>query len=98
MIASVGSRTVSAGRAACHAGLCGRPRGGARPEPRPGATDSRSDRERTAAQQATRRQPGIEAVPGDEIALASPARAAAAARAFAAGNGYLSGLIVDRLA
>ena len=58
-----------------------------------------SDRERTAAparppDRAARHQ----AVPGDAIALASPARAAAAARAFAAGNGYLSGLIVDRLA
>jgi hypothetical protein len=30
--------------------------------------------------------------------LPQPARAAAAARAFASGNGYLTGLIIDRLA
>jgi hypothetical protein len=35
---------------------------------------------------------------GETVVLSSPARATAAARAFAAGNGYLPGLIVDRIA
>jgi hypothetical protein len=47
---------------------------------------------------AIRRAAGLEGFHGDAVALSSPARAAAAARAFAAGNGYLPGLIVDRLA
>ncbi len=47
---------------------------------------------------AIRRAAGLDGFHGDAIALPSPARATAAARAFAAGNGYLSGLIVDRLA
>jgi len=47
---------------------------------------------------AIRRAAGLVGFHGETIALPSPARATAAARAFAAGNGYLSGLIVDRLA
>ncbi len=42
---------------------------------------------------------GAEATGLPDVAdLPSPLRAAAAERAFAAGNGYLTGLIVDRLA
>jgi hypothetical protein len=45
-----------------------------------------------------RRAAGLEGFDGEAIDLPSPARATAAARAFATGNGYLTGLIVDRLA
>jgi hypothetical protein len=45
-----------------------------------------------------RRAAGLEDLHGETIHLSSPARATAAARAFAAGNGYLPGLLVDRLA
>jgi hypothetical protein len=47
---------------------------------------------------AIRRAAGLDGFHGEAIALPSPARATAAARAFAAGNGYLPGLLVDRLA
>jgi hypothetical protein len=45
-----------------------------------------------------RRAAGLEDFAEEPIALPLPARATAAARAFSAGNGYLPGLIVDRLA
>jgi hypothetical protein len=97
MIASVGSHRVSPGRAACHAGLAGRP----------AATQSsprRATSEAPGSSRSQRRDCGFrpsgaaaELVPDPDL-LPSPARATAAARAFAAGNGFLPGLIVDRLA
>lgn len=50
-----------------------------------------------AAARHARPGPGLETFAEPPIDLASPARAAATARAFSAGNGYLAGLIVDRL-
>ena len=47
---------------------------------------------------AIRRAAGLEGFAFDPLDLASCTRATAAARAFSAGNGYLPGLIVDRLA
>ncbi len=42
-------------------------------------------------------RPGLDDLPRAEAPLAGPARIAAAARAFSAGNGYLTGLLVDRI-
>jgi hypothetical protein len=72
----------------------GRPR----TAPRAGAGDSPASAPPGELPRAIRRAAGLEGFHGDAIALPSPARATAAARAFAAGNGYLPGLIVDRLA
>jgi hypothetical protein len=90
MIIDIVSQSAGAARASCR----GRPRslwprawGSAHPEP------SREELPRSL-----QRAAGLVGFHGETVALASPARAAAAARAFAAGNGYLPGLIVDRLA
>ena len=96
MVASIASRGVAAGRAALRSEL-GRPlRGASRRAPRrsPDEPAARSPVRPAAPRRSSRdRRPA-----GDDAPLPAPARAAAAARAFAAGNGYLPGLIVDRLA
>jgi hypothetical protein len=90
MVIGIVSQSVATGRASVR--LDGRKRGPARAEPDP-APRSADDLPRSI-----RRAAGLEDLSGEAIVLAPPARATAAARAFAAGNGYLPGLIVDRLA
>jgi hypothetical protein len=89
------SRSVGAARASSRAPE-GRGRGTAR-APRPAAEPATGN---TADElpRAIRRAAGLEGFQGEAVDLPSPARATAAARAFATGNGYLPGLIVDRLA
>ncbi|MFO1140947.1 MAG: hypothetical protein U1E59_00930 [Amaricoccus sp.] len=96
MIASIGSRFV-AGAAACRPGLSNRSGAAGRRPPQP-AAEPAPERERAPRPGAGARRPDAQGFAEDPVALASPARAVAAARAFAAGNGYLSGLLVDRLA
>ena len=94
MVTGIVSRSVGAGRAASRAEQRGRT--GARP--RGPAADRSEQRPPDELPRSIRRAAGLEGFAGEAIALPSPARATAAARAFAAGNGYLPGLIVDRLA
>jgi len=92
MAGSIASRRVAGGRATCRsetAAPASGTRRGAEPPPERPADD---------LPHAIRRAAGLVGFHGETVALPSPARATAAARAFAAGNGYLSGLIVDRLA
>ncbi|MFO1207672.1 MAG: hypothetical protein U1E40_00455 [Amaricoccus sp.] len=97
MIAGIGSRTVGAGGPAGRPGLSGRARDAGRRRPQPAAGPD-LERESAPRPRAGARRPAADGFAEDPIALASPARAAAAARAFAAGNGYVTGLVVDRLA
>ncbi len=85
-------RSAGADRATFRAG------GRARAAVRPGTGEPQAIGMTHELPRAIRRAAGLEGFQGDAIALPSPARATAAARAFAAGNGYLPGLIVDRLA
>jgi len=94
MITGIASRTVGAGRASVQTG--NRSRASHRPT-RP-ATVPSEPASPEALPRAIRRAVGLDDICGEAIALPSPARATAAARAFSAGNGYLPGLIVDRLA
>lgn len=89
------SRGVVAGRNASRAEA--RRRGAPAPARQPVLDVCTGDCEARALPRSIRRAAGLETFADPEIALAAPARAAAAARAFSAGNGYLSGLIVDRL-
>jgi hypothetical protein len=92
-------------RGGWRAGAGGRPPGRAGPGERGGAARRRGPDE-ARAEQAPRQDarshrtahPGFEDLFCDAVPLPVPARATAAARAFATGNGYLTGLIVDRLA
>ena len=65
--------------------------------PRP-ADDGPGDEPARELPRSIRRAAGLEGFADEPIALPAPVRATAAARAFSAGNGYLPGLIVDRLA
>ncbi len=99
MIASVGSRIVAAGQAAGNAGFAGRPQGPARAAPpRRAPPPEREPQDRGTRPGAQRRGPALDDFARDPEPLPLGARTAAAARAFSAGNGYLSGLLVDRLA
>jgi hypothetical protein len=97
MIASVGSRRVAPGRAAGHAWLAGRPAAAPRSSRRAATDEPASPRPRPR-DRGCRPSGGAADLVADPALLPSPARAIAAARAFAAGNGFLPGLIVDRLA
>jgi hypothetical protein len=94
MVVGTVSRSVGAARASSRAE--GRGRGPVRGT-RPGA-ERPAERPADELPHSIRRAAGLVGFHGETIALPSPARATAAARAFAAGNGYLPGLLVDRLA
>jgi YcdC-like protein len=91
MVASIASRGIAG--AGCGRASCARPHAKRR-RLRPAEAPRPAPSARAAAGQ---RRP-IDRLDGDGAPLPAAARAAAAARAFAAGNGYLTGLIVDRLA
>lgn len=61
------------------------------------APDTAETRRSDDLPRSIRRAAGLDTF-AETVPLAPPARAAAAARAFAAGNGYLPGLLVDRIA
>ena len=98
MIARVASSTVSAGAAARDAGGAGRARPGTRKPPRPAAQGEDQRPRAGIPPRGPRRGAGLEDFAREPDPLPVGARAAAAARAFAAGNGFLPGLLVDRLA
>lgn len=95
MVIGIGTRSVGGARASSRPQRR-RPGVGRQPgAPASGPRDAGSGEE---LPRSIRRAAGLESFADEAIALAPPARAAAAARAFASGNGYLAGLIVDRLA
>jgi len=95
MVIGIGMRSVGGARGSArpprHRPGAGRQARAPAPEPRDAAPADELPR-------SIRRAAGLETFADTAIALAPPARAAAAARAFSSGNGYLPGLIVDRLA
>jgi hypothetical protein len=91
MVIGIVLQSLASGRASPR--LDGRKRGPIRAK-----ADTAAGRPADDLPRSIRRAAGLDDLSGEAIALAPPARATAAARAFAAGNGYLPGLIVDRLA
>ena len=96
MVASIASRGVAAGGGALRSELGRTARSASRRAPRR-APDESAARSPTTQPRRTDRH-AIDDLLCEDAPLPAPARALAAARAFAAGNGYLPGLIVDRLA
>ena len=93
MVIGIVSRSVGAGRASCRTAGRGGPAVRGRPAAERPACDAADPLPRSI-----RRAAGLEGFAFDPLDLAACTRATAAARAFSAGNGYLPGLIVDRLA
>lgn len=92
MIAASGATARAGNR-----GTCRRAAAPVRPEhaaPEPPAAEP-PGAHATAPGSPTR--PPLDDIARPPVPLAAPARAAAAARAFAAGNGYVTGLLVDRI-
>ena len=94
MVAGIVSASIGAGLSANG----GRHRRGRYGTARPVDAEALDVRARDELPRSIRRAVAPEGFQDPPVALAAPARATAAARAFSAGNGYLPGLIVDRLA
>ena len=92
MIAGIGAVVRAGSR-----GTCRRAAAPVRPEhaaPERPAAEPPGARAAAAGRPA---RPPLDDIERPPAPLAAPARAAAAARAFAAGNGYVTGLLVDRI-
>ena len=93
MIAGIGGSGLTRGEGTCRQAGTARLRAGRGRGERP-APEQPGLRPEPAPRSA---RPPLDEIQRPPAPLPAPARAAAAARAFAAGNGYLTGLLVDRI-